>query len=378
MAHGSGGSESALLTREIFGKRFANDTLDRLEDAAVLALPASDGRPRDVPGGERRVVVSTDSFVVTPLEFAGGDIGKLAVYGTVNDVLMMGGEPGYLTCGFILEEGLEIATLDRIVSSMAVAAASAGVTIVAGDTKVVERRAGSEAAPGMFINTTGIGFLRERVARGAVVAPSAASARRGDVVMVSGSIGDHHACILSARLGVENAIKSDCAALDDVVDALYGAKPGRGDRGRAHPPARVQGQAPRETNEPKDGVEVHVMRDVTRGGLATVLNEIAEASGVLIELDEESIPVTEEVRAFCGVMGLDPLYMGNEGKMVVIVRDEDAPEALAAMRKTEHGRDARIIGRVGNTGDSGLVIKTRIGGTRRAASLRGEGLPRIC
>jgi hydrogenase expression/formation protein HypE len=352
MAHGSGGVDSARLMREIFGKRFANDILDRLEDAAVLKPP---GRARVGAGAADagRIVVSTDSFVVTPMEFAGGDIGKLAVCGTVNDVLMMGGEPAYLTCGFILEEGLELAAVDRITASMARASEAAGVTIVAGDTKVVERRAHAEADPGMFINTTGIGFLRESIVSGKAAAPAAAAAHAGDAVLVNGSLGDHHACILSARLGIENGIESDCAALGDVVDALYGARP---------------------------DVHVRVMRDVTRGGLATVLNEIAGASGALIELDEESIPVTDSVRAFCGVMGLDPLYMGNEGKMAAIVRGEDAEGALAAIRKTKHGRNARIIGRVAETGAKapGLVIRTRIGGARRATALRGEGLPRIC
>jgi hydrogenase expression/formation protein HypE len=360
MAHGSGGVESAVLMREIFGKRFANETLDKLEDAAVLAPPGGlrspggadavaceDGREAPARGG--RVVVSTDSFVVTPLVFAGGDIGKLAVCGTVNDVLMMGAIPAYLTCGFILEEGLELDTLDLIAESMARESAAAGVTIVAGDTKVIERRAGAESASGLFINTTGIGYLREGVALGRVALPGATSACAGDAVIVSGGLGDHHACILSARLGVENGIASDCASLGDVVDALY-----------------------------ESGSRVHVMRDVTRGGLATVLSEIAASSGALIELDEGSIPVSDEVRAFCGVMGLDPLYMGNEGKMAAIVSGEDADSALAAIRATEHGKDARVIGRVASGDAPGLVIKTRVGGSRRVSALQGEGLPRIC
>jgi hydrogenase expression/formation protein HypE len=350
--------ESSLLMREIFGRRFANATLDRLEDAAVLA-PARGGG---------RVVVSTDSFVVTPLVFAGGDIGKLAVCGTVNDVLMMGAVPTYLTCGFILEEGLELATLDMVAASMARESDAAGVTIVAGDTKVIERRArqgdgsyvsperraGAEdatSAPGLFVNTTGIGYLREGIASGSVAAPAAMAARAGDAVIVSGNLGDHHACILSARLGVENGIESDCASLVGVVDALY-----------------------------ESGSRVHAMRDVTRGGLATVLGEIAASSGALIELDERSIPVSDEVRAFCGVMGLDPLYMGNEGKMAALVDGEDADGALAAIRSTEQGRDACIVGRVaqGDTGAPGLVMRTRVGGVRRVSVLRGEGLPRIC
>jgi hydrogenase expression/formation protein HypE len=394
MAHGSGGADSALLTREIFGKRFANATLDKLEDAAVLAPAAALGQG-DSPCvplshaaaalGGGVLIVSTDSFVVTPLEFAGGDIGALAVCGTVNDVLMMGGVPRYLTCGFILEEGLELATLDRIATSMADAAGAAGVTIVAGDTKVIERRArggtgeapaGAETPPGLFINTTGIGFLRENIASGAAPAPAAAAPKAGDAVIVSGSLGDHHACILSARLGIENGIASDCAALGDVVGALYEAASDAAVQDGSSGKSRKCEQS-RAFDDPDPGIRVRAMRDVTRGGLATVLNEIADASGALIELGEESIPVTDEVRAFCGVMGLDPLYMGNEGKMIAIVRGEDAERALAAMRRTEHGKNARIIGSV-KEGAPGLTVKTRIGGTRRLAALRGEGLPRIC
>jgi hydrogenase expression/formation protein HypE len=226
---------------------------------------------------------------------------------------------------------------------------AAGVTIVAGDTKVVEHRSGAEGGPGLFINTTGIGYLRDDITSGRIVAPAATAARGGDAVIVSGNLGDHHACILSARLGVENGIESDCASLGDVVSALY-----------------------------ESGSGIHVMRDVTRGGLATVLNEIAASSGVLIELDEGSIPVSESVRAFCGVMGLDPLYMGNEGKMAVIVSGGDAEGALAAIRNTERGSDAHIIGRVAPGGAPGLVIRTRVGGSRRVSALQGEGLPRIC
>jgi hydrogenase expression/formation protein HypE len=352
LAHGAGGVDSSMLMRKIFAKRFANDTLDRLEDAAVLALPRRLSLSAAPGSFGERIVVSTDSFVVTPMEFAGGDIGKLAVCGTVNDVLMMGAVPEYLTCGFIMEEGLDLATLDVIAESMATAARAARSTIVAGDTKVIERREGGRGVSGMFNNTPGIGFLRDGIVFGKIPVPAAAGARAGDAVIVSGNIGDHHACILSARLGIENGIESDCAALNDVADALY---------------------------EPSSGIRVHVMRDVTRGGLAGVMNEIAEASGVTIELDEESIPVTDAVRAFCGVMGLDPLYMGNEGKMVAIVREGDEQRALAAMMDTERGRDARVIGRVTSTvGSPKLLIKTRIGGTRRVPAPVGEGLPRIC
>lgn len=322
MAHGSGGKSSAQLMSDIFGKHFKNEILDRMEDAAVLELNG-------------RVACSTDSFVVTPLVFKGGDIGKLCVCGTVNDLLMMGAVPKYITCGFILEEGLDTELLDRIVESMARQAREAGVVIVAGDTKVVE------GSGGLYINTTGIGEIPE----GRDV--SSSNCRPGDVVLVSGNLGDHHACILSARMEIENDITSDCAALNDIVNGLFAA-----------------------------GVNVKTMRDVTRGGLGTVINEIAESSGCMIELDEESIPVHDDVRGFSDILGLDPLYMGNEGKMIAVVPADEAERALAAMRDTEHGKDAVIIGEVKE--GSGAYIRTRLGATRRFDVLYGEGLPRIC
>lgn len=348
MAHGSGGQSSAQLMSEIFGKHFQNQILDRMEDAAVLriggAAAAEDAgeaavggsaaaEPESLTGG--RIACSTDSFVVTPLEFRGGDIGKLCVCGTVNDLLMMGAVPRYLTCGFILEEGLDTELLNRLVASMAAQAKETGVLIVAGDTKVVEGNGG------LYINTTGIGEIPE----GRDV--SSANGRPGDVVLVSGNLGDHHACILSHRMEIGNDIVSDCAALNDVVDALFDA-----------------------------GVRVRIMRDVTRGGLGTVINEIADSSRCRIELDEEAIPVSDAVRGFADILGLDPLYMGNEGKMIAVVPEEDAEKALAAMRSAEHGRDAAIIGRL--TGGDGAYLRTRLGASRRFDVLYGEGLPRIC
>ena len=344
MAHGSGGKSSAELMSEIFGRHFKNDILDRLEDAAVLDLVADAEAAEDRRAGagetgqSPRIACSTDSFVVTPLEFKGGDIGKLCVCGTVNDLLMMGAEPRYLTCGFILEEGLDVELLNRIVASMAAQAKAAGVTIVAGDTKVVE------GSGGLYINTTGIGMIPgERDV-------SSRRAQAGDVVICSGNLGDHHACILSHRMEIENDIVSDCAALGDVVQALFDA-----------------------------GVDVHTMRDVTRGGLGTVINEIASSSGSRIELEETAIPVSDEVRAFADILGLDPLYMGNEGKMIAILPEDQAEAALEAMRTTEHGRDAAVIGKVedGSEGD-GAFIRTRLGAERRFDVLYGEGLPRIC
>ena len=322
MAHCAGGKTGAELMSNIFGKHFKNDVLDKMEDAAVLKING-------------RIAFSTDSFVVTPVEFKGGDIGKLCICGTVNDILMMGAVPKYITCGFILEEGLDIELLDRLVSSMAKTAEAAGVKIVAGDTKVVE------GSGGLYINTSGIGVIPE----GRNV--SAANCKSGDVIILSGTLGDHHACILSARMEIENNIKSDCAVLADITNVLFIA-----------------------------GINVNTMRDVTRGGLGTILNEIAEQSACRIELTETDIPVNDEVRGFADILGLDPLYMGNEGKMIAVVPEKDAERALEIMRATEVGRNAAVIGRVAE--GSGTVMITRLGGTRVVDVLYGEGLPRIC
>lgn len=322
MAHGSGGKSSAQLMSDIFGKHFKNQVLDKMEDAAVL----------NVNG---KIACSTDSFVVTPLVFNGGDIGKLCVCGTVNDLLMMGARPKYLTCGFILEEGLETELLDKIVSSMAKQAEAAGVMIVAGDTKVIE------GSGGLYINTAGIGEIPEgRNISGRNCSP-------GDAVILSGNIGDHHACILSHRMEIENNIKSDCAALNDIVEALF-----------------------------DNNINVKTMRDVTRGGLGTVINEIADSSGCMIELEEKSIPVLDEVKGFADILGLDPLYMGNEGKMIAVVPADEAEKALKGIRETENGKNAAIIGyaKIG----SGAYLRTALGATRRFDVLYGEGLPRIC
>ncbi|MDR2354867.1 MAG: hydrogenase expression/formation protein HypE [Clostridiales Family XIII bacterium] len=341
-AHGSGGRDSALLMRDIFGKRFADPVLARLEDAAVLSLPAAfprggeGARENDADGARQdRLAVSTDSFVVTPLFFKGGDIGKLSVCGTVNDLLMVGAAPLYLSCGFILEEGLDIGLLDAVAASMAAAAADAGVRIVAGDTKVAGR------GGGLYINTTGIGV----VPAGRAICADAC--RPGDAVLLSGSLGNHHACILSARMGVENDIESDCVCLRDLAEALHAS-----------------------------GARVRAMRDVTRGGLGTVLNEIAASAGCSVTLREEDIPVDEAVRGFCGLMGLDPLYMGNEGKMIAVLDGADAAKALAAVRDTPGGEKAAVIGNV--FAGRGVFMRTRLGGTRRVDVLYGEGLPRIC
>ena len=337
LIHGSGGKESALLIQNVFSKHFQNEILNRLEDSAVISLP-------DHCSG---LAVSTDSFVVTPLCFPGGDIGRLAVYGTVNDVLMSDAKPQYLTCGFIIETGLSIELLDSICASMSSAAKEAGVTIIAGDTKVVE---GRDEEGGLMINTSGIGIIQN--SEGIIPAPS--GIRPGDAILVSGNLGDHHAAILSARMGIKNSIKSDCALLSPITEALK-----------------------------KEGIKIHAMRDVTRGGLGTVLNELAVSSGIVIEIEEDFIPVDKKVRAFCGIMGLDPLYMGNEGKMVLAVAPEDEKRAIAYIKGTKIGREAALIGYAaeGNKEKNGMahvIMRTRIGGTIRIDSLFGEGLPRIC
>ena len=324
MVHGSGGAATSELIGKIFAKEFSNDTLNQMEDAAVVV-------------GDTRIAVTTDSFVVTPMCYPGGNIGRLCICGTVNDLLMRGAKPKYITCGFILQEGMEVAVLEEIVHAMAETAREAGVEIVAGDTKVVN------GAGECYINTTGVGF---------VPAEREASAKRvmaGDVVLVSGNLGDHHAAILSNRMNIVNSIESDNAPLGEIVEALYAA-----------------------------GVDVHAMRDVTRGGLATVLKELAVTSKTTITLQEESIPVTPQVRDFCGLLGLDPLYMGNEGKMLAIVPAEQAKTALTAMKSARYGQDAVVVGRVGNEEEGKLYLETRIGGLRNLEVLQGEGLPRIC
>lgn len=321
MSHGSGGKGTGSLIHDIFIRHFSNDLLNKLEDAAVIET-----------GG--KLAFTTDSFVVTPLFFKGGDIGKLAVCGTVNDLLMMGASPRYLTAGFIIEEGAEVEALARIAASMAAAAKEAGVQIVAGDTKVIE------GGGGIYINTSGIGeIVKEGI--------SISNGRVGDAIILSGHLGDHHAAIMSHRMGIENNISSDCAPLVSMVMELF-----------------------------KRGVDVHSMRDVTRGGLATVLNELASASGCKAEILEEALPVNPEVRGLCDILGLDPLYMANEGKMMVVVPESQADRALSAIRESPYGRSAQIIG--GLIEGKGVTMTTRLKGSRVIDILYGEGLPRIC
>ncbi|MBR4026436.1 MAG: hydrogenase expression/formation protein HypE [Lachnospiraceae bacterium] len=324
MVHGSGGVATSELINTIFAKIFANRTLDKMEDSAVV-------------DGAEKIAVTTDSFVVTPISYLGGDIGRLCICGTVNDLLMRGAKPKYITCGFILQEGLEIEKLEEVVRSMAETAKEAGVEIVAGDTKVVNGNGE------LFINTAGVGFVpKEREV-------SAERVCEGDVILVSGTLGDHHAAILSSRMGITNQIESDNAPLGEMVEALFEA-----------------------------GIDVHTMRDVTRGGLATILKELANTSHMTMELEESKLPITPQVKDFCGLLGLDPLYMGNEGKLVVLVPKAQAEKAQAVIKNAKYGENAQIIGYVKEQSEGKLLLRTRIGGLRNLEVLQGEGLPRIC
>jgi hydrogenase expression/formation protein HypE len=329
MNHGAGGKAMAQLVREMFVERFANAFLDQGNDQALLTPPAG------------RLAVSTDGFVVSPLFFPGGDIGSLAVHGTVNDVAMSGATPLYLTAAFIIEEGFPLADLARIADSMAAAAKEAGVSVVTGDTKVVERGKGD----GVFIATTGIGVVPPGVD------PSGDKARPGDVVLVSGSMGDHGVAIMSAREGLsfETDLLSDSAALNGMVADIIAVAPG-----------------------------VHVLRDPTRGGLSATLNEIAWQSGVGIRLREDDIPVKPEVAAACELLGLDPLNVANEGKLIAVCAAEDAGAVLVALRAHPLGADAAIIGEVVEDPHHFVQLETAFGGRRIVDWLSGEQLPRIC
>jgi hydrogenase expression/formation protein HypE len=326
LGHGSGGKLSAELLRDIFLPAFANPVLGKLDDQAALEIQGA------------RLAFTTDSFVVKPLFFRGGDIGSLAVHGTVNDLAMGGAHPLFLS---ILEEGFPTSDLRRIVQSMAKAASSAGVSIVTGDTKVVEKGHGD----GVYINTTGIGLRREGVLL------SADCARPGDAVILSGSLGDHGIAILSERQGLEleTTVESDSAALHTLVDAIFSVAP-----------------------------EIRCMRDPTRGGLASTLNEIAAQSGVGITIDEKALVIHDAVRGACELLGLDPLYVANEGKLVAIVAPESAVAVLQAMRQHPLGRDAVIVGGV-TAAHSGMVtMRTVFRTTRIVDMLAGDQLPRIC
>ncbi len=326
---GSGGRASQRLVSQCFLRHFANPLLERLDDAAEL-------RPAAAP-----LAMSTDSYTVSPLFFPGGSIGTLAVHGTVNDVAMLGARPHWLSCAFILEEGLPLETLERVARDMGEAARAAGVAIVTGDTKVVPRGACDK----IFVNTSGVGEIY------ADPAPSGHAARPGDAVLVSGSLGDHGLTIMASReeLSFLTDVRSDSAPLADMVAAVISACG-----------------------------EVHTFRDPTRGGLATTLNEIAEQSGVGIEIDEASLPVHESVRGGCSFLGLDPLYLANEGKCICILPEVLAEAALTAMRASPFGREAARIGTVTDGPAGQVALRTRIGGKRLLSMLEGAQLPRIC
>ncbi|MCU1253236.1 MAG: hydrogenase expression/formation protein HypE [Edaphobacter sp.] len=333
LGHGSGGKLTADLIEKIFLPAFRNPTLDRLDDQAVVTIAGA------------RLAFTTDSFVVTPIFFPGGDIGRLAIHGTVNDLAMSGARPLYLSAAFILEEGLAVDDLRRVVQSMRAAAAEAGVQLVTGDTKVVNRGKGDQ----IFITTTGIGVIEHDISI------SADRARPGDKIILSGYIGDHGMTIMSQREGLEfeSSIESDCAPLNGLVTAMLATASSANDF-------------------------IHTLRDPTRGGVATTLNEIAKHANVGMVLDERAIPVRESVKGACEVLGLDPLYVANEGKLLAMVVPEMADAVLEQMRRHRLGQDAAIIGEVVEAHRGMVLMKTEIGGTRVLDVMFGEQLPRIC
>ena len=331
LAHGGGGKAMRDLIEEVFTSAFQPPGM---EDQARLMTDAL-----QVPGA--RLAFTTDSFVVTPVEFPGGDIGKIAVCGTVNDLAVGGATPLWLSASFIIEEGAEIALLRRIVASMVHEAEAAGVSIVTGDTKVV----GRGSADKVFVTTSGVGVIApERDLRADAIRP-------GDVAIVNGVLGDHGAAILAARgdLALSAEIISDCQSLNGLMDAVMLAAPG-----------------------------VRAARDATRGGLASALNEMADAANVTIEIDETHLPLRDEVKGMCEILGLDPLYLANEGTLVLFVPEDQADAALDAMRQTPAGRDAVVVGKARDRGALPVVMKTAFGGTRVVDMLVGEQLPRIC
>lgn len=333
LAHGSGGRAMHQLVDELIRQTFDNPLLAEGEDQARIPLAG-------LAAGGDRLAFTTDSYVVTPLEFPGGNIGTLAINGTVNDLAVGGAKPLYLSCGFIIEEGLPLETFTRILQAMKLAADEAGVQIVTGDTKVVQRG----GADKLFINTAGVGVIP------AGFNPSAGRAQPGDAIIVNGWLGDHGAAILNARgdLALDADIESDCAPLNRLVDTMFAACP-----------------------------DIHCLRDATRGGLATVLNEFAAHSGTDMMLKEENLPIRIPVRGMCEILGLDPLYLANEGKLVAVVPADAAQAVLTAMKRVPEGRDACIIGEVVE-GDGHVILQTAFGGERIVDMLPGEQLPRIC
>jgi len=334
MTHGSGGRAMAQLIEQMFAAAFDNPALAEGNDQARLDVPMIGGKPA-------RLSFSTDTFVVSPLFFPGGNIGSLAVHGTVNDVALSGAKPLWLSAGFILEEGFPLADLATIIASMAEAAKRAGVQIVTGDTKVVEKG----KADGVFINTAGVGALDPALDL------AAKNIRAGDAVLLSGPLGDHGVAVMAKReqLTFEEEILSDSAALNHLIEAMVAS-----------------------------GVELHAMRDPTRGGLATTLNEMAQSANVGVRLEEAAIPVRQSVRSVCEILGLDPLYVANEGRLIAFCPEDQAEKLLAAMRTIEEGKDSAIIGRVVEDENNFVEMKTALGGHRMVDWLAGEQLPRIC
>ncbi|MBI9048414.1 MAG: hydrogenase expression/formation protein HypE [Anaerolineaceae bacterium] len=332
MGHGSGGKMSQDLIQQVFQSEFTSTALLAGNDFAYLAPP---------PSQNVRMVTSVDAHIVSPLFFPGGDIGKLSICGTVNDVAVSGAIPQYITAAFILEEGFEIDTLQKIVHSMKLTAEEAGVEIVSGDTKVVEKG----KADGVFITTTGIGYVPE----GILI--HGANAQPGDKIIISGNIGDHGIAVLAARgdLGFQTNVESDTAPLNHMIKELLLAAP-----------------------------NVHVLRDPTRGGLATTLNEIAVQSNVGMLIDENTVPIQQAVRAASEMLGFDPLYIANEGKLIVIVPEQEAQAALKAIQTNQYGQNATIIGEVTTKNPKRVLLQTYIGGTRILDVMSGEMLPRIC
>lgn len=330
LAHGSGGQQSHELVKKIFIDKFNNEILNQMNDSSVIEV------------GGSKIAFTTDSYVINPIFFPGGDIGKLAVCGTVNDLSMSGARPIALSCGFIIEEGLDIELLEKITQSMVEACKEAGVKFATGDTKVVNRG----AADKIFINTSGIGIIdKETDIRGD-------RAQIRDKIIISGSIGDHGAAVMLAReeYGIQSDIKSDASPLNELVEEML-----------------------------KVTKDIHVLRDPTRGGLATTLNEIAEQSKVEIELNEEAVLVKNSVKGICSLLGLDPLYLANEGKLIAIVPSEKCEEVILAMKKHKYGKDSAVIGEVKKIHEYGRVyMNTESGGTRIISKLVGDALPRIC
>ncbi len=329
LAHGSGGRAMHKLIKEFFVEGFDNPILAELTDAAIIN------------GKGKKLAFTTDTYVVNPMFFPGGDIGKLAVCGTVNDLSVVGAKPHYISCGFVIEEGLDLSDLKAIVRSMEATAKTAGVKVVTGDTKVVEKG----KADKIFINTSGVGIIEGDTKFGKD------RIKAGDKVIINGFIGEHEIAVLSKREGFyfKSEIKSDCAPLNGLISEIL-----------------------------KSGADIKFMRDPTRGGVATTLNEIIEGSNCSIELDEAAIPISDGVRAACELLGFEPIYLANEGKVVVVVDGSDAKKVLNIMRRHSLGKKAEIIGQVVNAPKGKVILKTRIGGRRLIEMLAGEQLPRIC